>query len=291
MIEESPTSYLTFSARIISTMNLHHNLVKGRATAESVSLVVLVLILLSLSSTAILASEFADSFDSRNPSTSRWQYDRSGECEIDTVSPADSDRGSVVRFQAGVGARCELVPRVYRGLLGDLLREPFKQDRWYGFKVFLAEPWMIHEKNEVIAQWHSTRDKFFGDTNGRGPPLAMRIIDGYFRISYGWDASIRSKQKHLAKYTLWYGPLVTGQWVDWLFHVKWSYGDDGVIQIWKDGVMIVDHAGPNTYNDIRGNYLKLGSYHPPIARTVLLDDVYIGGRDPRLIRNKPVEGN
>lgn len=63
--------------------------------------------------------------------------------------------------------------------------------------------------------------------------------------------------------------------------IRWSYGDDGITQIWRDGDLIVDRIGPNTYNDLRGVYLKLGSYHPHAPRTVLFDDISIGNADPR----------
>jgi len=232
------------------------------------------------------AGEFTDDFESGVADPKYWQYDRKGECEIDVGSPNAEEQSSSVRFRAGPGARCELVPRVYGprifgGYLGDLRREPYNEDRWYAFKTFLAEPWKLSEKNEVIAQWHSTRDEFIGDTNGRGPPLALRVIDGYFRLSYGWDASLRSRKKHLARYTLWHGPLITGEWIDWRIRARWAYDDDGLLQIWQNGRLIVDHRGPNTYNDIRGVYLKIGSYHPAERRTVFFDDVYVGSAEPR----------
>jgi hypothetical protein len=231
------------------------------------------------------AEPFADNFDSGVADPKFWQYDQKGECEIDVGSPGADQPVSAVRFRAGRGARCELVPRVFGprlfgGYLGDLRREPYNKDRWYTFRVFLEEPWKLSEKNEVIAQWHSTRDEFLGDTNGRGPPLALRIIDGYFRLSYGWDANLRSTRKHLARYTLWYGPLITGEWIDWRIRARWSYDEDGLLQIWQNGRLIVDHHGPNAYNDIRGVYLKIGSYHPAEPRTVFFDDVYIGDAEP-----------
>lgn len=248
---------------------------------------VLLWVALIYTSHAHAAEPFFDDFNDNNVSRVFWQFDSKGECIIDTSS-APGDGGSPsVRFRAGPGSRCELVPRVFGprifgGVIGDARREPFNEDRWYSFRTYLGEPWKKSSQNEVIAQWHSTRDEFLGDTNGRGPPLALRIIDGYFRFSYGWDASLRSTDKHLARYTLWYGPLVTGRWLDWRIRARWSYENDGILQIWMDGVLIVDHKGPNTYNDIRGVYLKIGSYHPGVPRTVMFDDVYIGNDEPDL---------
>ena len=231
------------------------------------------------------AEEFHDDFSSGTIDLERWQIDAKGDCTIDVADEPDGNPAA--RFQAANGARCEIVPRVFSGFFGDLKREPFGTDRWYTFRVFLSEPWQKSTKNEVIAQWHSTRDKILGDTRGRGPPLALRVIDGHFRISFGWDKDFRSKGRSLARYTLWYGPVITGRWVEWTVHARWSYEDDGIMQIWRDGELIADRNGPNTYNDLRGVYLKLGSYHPPEPRSILIDDVRIGSEDPRVADDAP----
>jgi len=47
-----------------------------------------------------------------------------------------------------------------------------------------------------------------------------------------------------------------------VFHVKWSHKSDGILQVWKDGQLIVDKKGPNTYNDQVGPYFKIGVYKP-----------------------------
>ena len=51
-----------------------------------------------------------------------------------------------------------------------------------------------------------------------------------------------------------------GAWTDWVFHVKWSYGPDGVLEVWKNSQKIVTKSGPNTFNDARGPYMKMGIY-------------------------------
>lgn len=231
------------------------------------------------------AGEFHDDFAADTLDLERWQVDAKGDCTIDITAAPDGNPAA--RFQADNGARCEIVPRVFSGFLGDLKREPFGTDRWYSFRVFLGEPWKRSGGNEVLAQWHSTRDKFVGDTRGRGPPLALRVIDDYFRISFGWDKNFRSTKKSLARYTLWYGPVITGRWVEWTVRARWSYEDDGIMQIWRDGELIVDRDGPNTYNDLRGVYLKIGSYHPREPRSILFDDVRIGSEDPRAAGGTP----
>lgn len=232
---------------------------------------------------------FFDDFESGEISPSLWQKDIGENCKITIVNEPVRSGEQAVEFLASKKARCELVPHTVRGRLGALkrkfIREPFNEDRWYAFSTFLHEPWPRHEANEVLAQWHASPDPIIANEHGRGPPLALRVVDNYFRVSYGWDSKFRSTEKHIAKYTLWYAPLEVGKWIDWIFLVRWSYGADGMVKIWKNGELIVDYDGPNAYNDVRGVYLKLGLYHPRPERTVTFDKIFVDdsppSRDPR----------
>ena len=46
----------------------------------------------------------------------------------------------------------------------------------------------------------------------------------------------------------------------YLVHVKWSNQNDGILEIWKDGEKVVDQKGPNTFNDAKGPYFRMGIY-------------------------------
>lgn len=230
------------------------------------------------------AEPFAEDFESETISDVLWQTDGGENCNISIVSSPTRNGHFAAQFKAAKKARCELVPHTIRGRFGSLkrkiFREPYQQDRWYIFSTYLDEPWERHKTNEVLAQWHASPDPIIASEEGRGPPLALRVIDNYFRISYGWDAKFRSTEKHIAKYTLWYAPLETGKWIDWVFQVRWSYEDDGLVRVWRNKELIVDYAGPNAYNDLRGVYLKLGIYHPRPERTVVFDDIFIDDLPP-----------
>jgi predicted transcriptional regulator len=62
-----------------------------------------------------------------------------------------------------------------------------------------------------------------------------------------------SKSKNLGKYE-------TGLWTDWVFHVKWSWESDGLLEVWKNGKKVIHYEGPIGYNDRRGVYFKTGIY-------------------------------
>ncbi len=42
---------------------------------------------------------------------------------------------------------------------------------------------------------------------------------------------------------------------------KNTYKTDGFVEVWKDGVKVYNKRGIRTsYNDVRGSYMKIGSY-------------------------------
>lgn len=222
------------------------------------------------------ADEFANDLEAGVLQNDAWQIDKKGHCDVAVVADFKLQGEYAMRFDAGAHGRCEAVPKVYKSWLARYQNEPFGSERWYEFSTYFPTPWVANERNEIIAQWHGNADKLLGDTDSRGPPLAIRIYGDKFRVTSGYDADFISSKAWIARTPLWIGPVAAGQWLTWRILAKWSYKDDGVIKIWLNGKQIVDHAGPNTYNDLRGVYLKLGPYHSGVPRTMYLDNVSVG---------------
>ena len=247
-------------------------------------LIYTILISVNLPYPVVAMDRLSDGFESGVLHEELWQQDTGKNCVLGIVDAPVRSGKLAVQFTASKKARCELVPHTVRGRFGGLkrkfIREPYEKDRWYAFSTYLHSPWERHKSNEVLAQWHASPDPVIASEHGRGPSLALRVIDDYFRISYGWDKKFRSTEKHLGKYTLWYDRLETDVWIDWVFQVRWSYENTGMVRIWKNDELIVDYKGPNAYNDLRGVYLKLGIYHPRPERTITFDDVHIDDRPP-----------
>ena len=90
---------------------------------------------------------------------------------------------------------------------------------------------------------------------------------------------------------------------------KWSPREDGVLQIWKDGKLVLDRKGPNVYGTIGVDYtpyFKTGIYHPewhlnderkraafekekPVAtrKIVYVTDIKVGGAKATIERCRP----
>lgn len=131
---------------------------------------------------------------------------------------------------------------------------------WYGFSTLLPKDWIEDNQWTILAQWHASPDKSLGEP-WRSPPLALEVKGSDVRINTRSDSRQLSPKKIPSKF-VWRGKLddIRGQWTDWVFHVKWSYNNDGFLQVWQDGNLIVDYKGPIGYNDTKGPYFKTGIY-------------------------------
>lgn len=130
-------------------------------------------------------------------------------------------------------------------------------DYWYGFSSFLPLDWEVNYKNELIAQFHSALDP--GDDKV-GPPVAIRSgREGDWEILSRAEGDTRGSYRQWTLNSVWED---VGKWTDWVIHYRPSIGEKGVLRIWKDGALVVEHTGPNAMDDERGPYFKMGIYKP-----------------------------
>lgn len=154
-------------------------------------------------------------------------------------------------------------PLVKKGKRAELKRYGVSRmgsEYWYGFSIYLPNDWIEDREGEIVTQWHDNPDFWFGEGSKR-PPVSLSISNNNWGITNVWDSSLVTKTNETTiKQKLWSGTFTRGVWTDWVFHIKWSYKSDGLIEVWKDGVHIVNKHGPNTYNDWRSPFFKIGSY-------------------------------
>jgi hypothetical protein len=139
---------------------------------------------------------------------------------------------------------------------------------WYGFSIYLpgaaegADEYVADRYWEMVAQWWAPQDD--PAESGRGPPLSLRTsVNGiggrwYIYGKYGAKA-IDADPDGIFLTDL--GPYETGKWTDWVFRVKWSYMNDGIVEVWKDGKKVVSRVNaPIGFNDQKGPFFKMGLY-------------------------------
>jgi len=137
---------------------------------------------------------------------------------------------------------------------------PTKSEYWYGFSIYLPPGFVKDPSYEIVTQWNARPDFDLGE-RWRSPQLALMIADGKWHVHRRWDhRRVTKNNKPAGRETIDLGAYQTGVWTDWVFHVKWSYEDDGLVEVWKNGKLVMRKTGPNTYNDEVGPFQKFGIY-------------------------------
>jgi len=144
-----------------------------------------------------------------------------------------------------------------------------KLERWYAGSYYLPSDYVTDAAPEILTQWHS---------NIGSPPLALYTQNGQWRITRFGNLQTAA------------GTYVKNKWTDFVFHVKWSTGSDGLIEVWKDGVKVYTFTGVTMYAGTEaGAYMRTGIYKWPwnptskvvsttTKRVVYIDEVRIGNQ-------------
>lgn len=204
--------------------------------------------------------------------TPQWRgdFDDGGLAQWDQVQDMGPDRvvlqRSIVR-EGTYAARFEVKPGDHwAGLVGGERAEVAKgvgekegmESYWawstYFPKSFVSDPragW------QMFTQWHST-----STTNNAGVSFQV----DHERLVVRFDGGPTGNEWKFRDL----GPLVRGTWTDFIFHVRWSPGQDGAIDVWRDGQVVASNAtGPNIAAGF-GTYAKQGFYRPPESYTTVV---------------------
>jgi len=161
------------------------------------------------------------------------------------------------RKESKVSYRTEVVPQQHHSVrIGN--------EYWYALSIFLPKDYEPDKIWEIVAQWHGRPDKDLGE-DWRNPVMALSTTHGEWTVGNRWDSkpnTFESGQKVYEGHVSWnLGRYQKGKWTDWVFHVKWSYEKDGLLEVWQDGLKRVVRNGPNCFNDKKdGPYFKMGLY-------------------------------
>jgi hypothetical protein len=171
------------------------------------------------------------------------------------------------------------------------------RENWWAHSTYFPDDFQFPQrympwKASVFVQWHDSRDtgpqpNLVGEVvyeAGRSPGLVMR-----FRVTHaGGD---------YRRYAFFRGPPERNVWYDFVYHLRWSSGNDGFARIWARraddprGHLVMDYHGPTLYPG-NGVYFKIGTYHPQYsdAPGSVIHDCVAKGATGDEIRWFPLEG-
>jgi len=139
---------------------------------------------------------------------------------------------------------------------------------WIGYSIYLdsgySSPAESGTWGPIHTQWHRVSDgspTCVPNENTDGPqPIYTLTEDGNWRSAISWDEQQCTDSESWDAQWNTYSAFETGKWIDFVFHIIWDYDEDGLTEIWKDGVKILSRSGGNCRNDVIGSYLRLGIY-------------------------------
>ena len=203
---------------------------------------------------------FQDDFQSGQ--FGKWRFSENDNYQILHENP---DRIKIVDAPGLGGGRhavrfaVQRAPNSFRSEIS-LPHEPGFQERWYGERIFVPTDWVFDPGRpvDIVMQWHAIP----GNWRATFPNLAISVGNTNWFIRQSFGAAQTKPTRTSQTLT---DPVRPGAWVSWVIHAKWSPTPDGILQIWKDGKLVMDQKGPNVYSTIGVEYtpyLKTGIYHP-----------------------------
>lgn len=138
------------------------------------------------------------------------------------------------------------------------------KEYWIGVS-FMSPTNVTGDGNRHIwMQAHGTDDA--GEA-ARSPSFALEVENDSFKCKIVWASKAIQNNGNNDKdgekvFNL--GKYEANTWIDWVIHVKFAYDNTGIIEIWRDGTLVMSWVNqPNGYNDVIGPYWKFGIYKWP----------------------------
>lgn len=151
--------------------------------------------------------------------------------------------------------------------------------RWYGASLYLpAAYWERDDSWDIITQMNGVPDE--GEAV-RNPAISLLVSRGRLFLKTCYSAKPINTDANRDGQKVWdLGPVEKDKWLDVVFKVKYSYGADGILEMWKNGVKVVSYKGPNSYNDKILPFFKFGIYkrnwEDVSSRVLYVDEVRVG---------------
>lgn len=162
------------------------------------------------------------------------------------------------------------------------------QDEWWAISVMFPSDFVFPPGPEagIILDFHHTGDR--GQAN-----YEIQTIPGIGLRARGYGGAGVNGGRFEALIPDPYGAgtnVARNAWYDFVFHVRWSSGADGLMEGWLNGRKYQAFAGPTLYRGM-SCYLKLANYHAPFGRpSSIIFDRIVRGTSAADVAATPLEG-
>ena len=148
------------------------------------------------------------------------------------------------------------------------------REAWYGFSFLVPKDFPIVDDRLVIGSCKQS--------DVPRPITAQRFRNG--RHTFTVESQGRKESYSLP-------PISLGEWVDMIYHMRYSTGKDGLAEVWMNGKRVVEYRGPTAEAAAKNAfYHKIGLYRDrlKIPMTIYFDNYTMGWSkksvDPALMK-------
>lgn len=128
------------------------------------------------------------------------------------------------------------------------------REAWYGFSFLIPKDFPIVDTRLVISSCKQS--------DVSRPIVAQRYRNGKHTLTV--ESQGRKETYRLPS-------LPKEKWVDMIYHLRYSTGNDGLVEVWEDGRRVVKYSGPTAEAHAKDAfYNKIGLYRDRLARPMTL---------------------
>ena len=137
------------------------------------------------------------------------------------------------------------------------------QDEWWAHSLMFP-PGYVPPPVASVWNWGALFDFHNSSPGGGQPNFMVYATPTGLELHMAGGANTVNRPSDPGYYSIAIGPITKNVWYDFVYHVKWSSGSDGLFQAWLNGRQVMNYSGPNLYVS-QSCYLKIANYHTALG--------------------------
>lgn len=121
-------------------------------------------------------------------------------------------------------------PSVSGGYRAELTTPPGSnlKEAWFGYSSYFQD-WNSFSGGEHVVQWHPNNASGSAELSLQTAANKFDVVRSIGGTNYRQSTGVKT--------------IIPNKWYDFVWHVKWSTGNDGIIELWIDGVKYYTFTG------------------------------------------------
>ncbi|TLZ15839.1 MAG: PASTA domain-containing protein, partial [Gammaproteobacteria bacterium] len=137
------------------------------------------------------------------------------------------------------------------------------QDEWWAHSLMFP-PGYVPPPVASVWNWGALFDFHNSSPGGGQPNFMVYATPTGLELHMAGGPNTVNRPSDPGYYSIAIGPITKNVWYDFVYHVKWSSGSDGLFQAWLNGKQVMNYSGPNLYVS-QSCYLKIANYHTALG--------------------------